>query len=201
MIVSEGTFFSWRCFPPSEGSFTSSFRLLLLTFRCPDSILHSNPLHPARDGAVSEVQVLHELHGSGGGRSGGGCSGGRSQGTGCHLRLKGSSVCPCQLIKSTSGVAEGPADAVKALKSVGGCSGSFQSHIPGCPPFSGDDNGGQQHQRDTGRVHLSVPWRTDLDPRQSQRASVKWQASLGIIHQRESADVRSGYSSLPGSSG
>lgn len=90
---------------------------------------------------------------------------------------------------------------VKALKSVGGCSGSFQSHIPGCPPFSGDDNGGQQHQRDTGRVHLSVPWRTDLDPRQSQRASVKWQASLGIIHQRESADVRSGYSSLPGSSG
>lgn len=121
MIVSEGTFFSWRCFPPSEGSFTSSFRLLLLTFRCPDSILHSNPLHPAGDGAVSELQVLHKLRGSGGGRSGGGCSAGRSQGPGCcHLHLKGSSVCPCQLIKSASGVAEGPADAVKAPKSVGG---------------------------------------------------------------------------------
>lgn len=41
----------------------------------------------------------------------------------------------------------------------GGCSGSFQPDIPGCPPFPGDNNGGQQHQRDTGHVHLSVSWR------------------------------------------
>lgn len=34
----------------------------------------------------------------------------------------------------------------------------------------GVDNGGRGHCGDPGRVHLSVPWRADLDPSQSFRS-------------------------------
>lgn len=217
-----------RRFPSSEGSCTSYFTLLLLTFRLafegrgeaaarPASFtiicliqLEMEPFLSSRPGPVRAygpevlcfsrtAAALDEDKESclweedpvmsvGEREHGPGLWWGGSQGSGCHLHLQDPSVAQRQLIKFTLGVSEGPVDAVKAPTSVrqqkesqlsalhhggavGGAlhSGSLQPHIPGFPPFSGDGNGGQRHQRDTGRVHLSVPWRTDLDPGQSLR--------------------------------
>lgn len=42
-------------------------------------------------------------------------------------------------------------------------------------PFSGVDNGDRGHRRDVGHVHLSIPWRTELDLSQSFRSlPLRW---------------------------